>query len=183
MSTSRKHEASKNVRRIVRGAFLLALLALATFATNLGAQQPPPPCHPNPRADEDMDIVSDRGDVEHLPGPLKKRLVQMAGRPHSQLPTQAYAEAHFDRPPFRPKPSELFQYYLLDTTGFEPNPFTSLIRGVNDTRDAHGHRAGLRPPDHRGGARGAGAQARPADRSRTTCARSSTSSPTSPGCS
>ena len=133
MSTSRKHEASKNGPRIVRGAFLLALLALATFATNLGAQQPPPPCHPNPSADEDMDIVSDRGDVEHLPGPLKKRLVQMAGRPHSQLPTQAYAEAHLDRPPFRPKPSELFQYYILDTTGFEPNPFTSLIRGVNDT--------------------------------------------------
>jgi hypothetical protein len=49
----------------------------------------------------------------------------MAGRPHSQLPTQAYAEA--------PNPSQLFQYYLLDTTGFEPNPFTSRIAGVNDT--------------------------------------------------
>jgi len=49
----------------------------------------------------------------------------MAGRPHSQLPTQAYAEAD--------QPSQLFQYYLLDTTGFEPNPFTSLIPGVNDT--------------------------------------------------
>ena len=57
----------------------------------------------------------------------------MAGRPHSQLPTQAYAEAHFDKVPFKPKPSQLFQYYLLDTTGFEPNPFTSLISGVNDT--------------------------------------------------
>src|SRR5262249_36874500 len=40
--------------------------------------------------------------------------------------------AHSDKTPFKPKPSELFQYYLLDTTGFEANPFTSLIPGVND---------------------------------------------------
>ena len=77
--------------------------------------------------------VRNRGDISHLPDPLKDRLVQMAGRPHSQLPTQAYAEAREDDPPFKLKPIELFQYYLLDTTGFEPNPFTSLIRGVNDT--------------------------------------------------
>ena len=72
-----------------------------------------------------MAAVQDRGDIASLPGPLKNRLVRMAGRPHSQLPTQAYAEAD--------QPSQLFQYYLLDTTGFEPNPFTSLIPGVNDT--------------------------------------------------
>jgi len=29
-------------------------------------------------------------------------------------------------------PSQLFQYYLLDTTGFEPNVFTAIIPGVND---------------------------------------------------
>src|SRR5204863_6125991 len=29
-------------------------------------------------------------------------------------------------------PSQLFQYYLLDTTGFEPNPFTKQFQGVND---------------------------------------------------
>jgi hypothetical protein len=28
--------------------------------------------------------------------------------------------------------SQLFQYYLLDTTGFEPNVFTAIIPGVND---------------------------------------------------
>src|SRR5512133_1361723 len=28
--------------------------------------------------------------------------------------------------------SQLFQYYLLDTTGFEPNVFTTIIPGVND---------------------------------------------------
>jgi hypothetical protein len=88
------------------------------------AEQPPPPCFPNPNADQNMATVGNRGDISNLPGPLKNRLVQIAGRPHSQLPTQAYAEA--------PNPSQLFQYYLLDTTGFEPNPFTSLIPGVND---------------------------------------------------
>ena len=97
------------------------------------AQQPPPPCHPNKFAQQDMSAVATRGDVKSLPGPLKDRLIQLAGRPHSQLPTQAYAEAHEDRPPFAPKPSQLFQYYLLDTTSFEPNPFTSIFSGINDT--------------------------------------------------
>src|SRR5216684_4392286 len=112
------------------------LIALCvSFITPLAgyAEQPPPPCHPNLDADEDMAEVRHRGDVRHLPDPLKDRLVRLADRPHSQLPTQAYAEAHFDRAPFKPKPSQLFQYYLLDTTGFEPNPFTILIPGVNDT--------------------------------------------------
>src|SRR5436305_488577 len=113
------------------GAGMLPLTML-TLVTLTQAQQPPAPCHPNRTADMDMATVRDRGDVRHLPGPLKDRLVQLAGRPHSQLPTQAYAEAHFDEPPFKPKPSQLFQYYLLDTTGFESNPFTSLIPGVND---------------------------------------------------
>jgi hypothetical protein len=38
---------------------------------------------------------------------------------------RAYAEAD--------QPSQLFQYYLLDTHGFEPNVFTAKIPGVNDT--------------------------------------------------
>ena len=37
---------------------------------------------------------------------------------------QAFAEAD--------EPSRLFQYYLLDTTGFESNVFTAIIPGVND---------------------------------------------------
>jgi hypothetical protein len=124
-----QHSAS-----IAMGVFLLPMLALITFTFNIGhAEQPPPPCHPNPHAQADMATVRDRGDIHHLPDLLQDRLVQMAGRPHSQLPTQAYAEAHEDTPPFKPKPSQLFQYYLLDTTGFEPNPFTTLIPGVNDT--------------------------------------------------
>ena len=53
--------------------------------------------------------------------PLKDRLAQLANRPHSQLPTQAYAEAD--------KSSLLFQYYLLDTNGFQPNVFTKIFPG------------------------------------------------------
>src|SRR5438128_11355837 len=117
-------------KTIGTGVLSLTMLLLATSARE---QQPPPPCHQNPNATLNMATVRSRGDIRNLPGPLKDRLVQLAGRPHSQLPTQAYAEAHFDQPPFKPKPSQLFQYYLLDTTGFEPNPFTSLIPGVNDT--------------------------------------------------
>lgn len=89
------------------------------------AQQPPPPCHVNPNASKDREAVLNRGDIRQLPSPLENRLADLASRPHSQLPTQAYAEAD--------QPSQLFQYYLLDTTGFEPNPFTALFPGINDT--------------------------------------------------
>ena len=126
--------APEHPLHIALGACLVAMLATATLTpTTADAEPPPPPCHPNPRANLDMAILRRRGDIRQLPDPLKERLVQLADRPHSQLPTQAYAEAHFDNPPSKPKPSQLFQYYLLDTTGFEPNPFTSLISGVNDT--------------------------------------------------
>jgi hypothetical protein len=105
----------------------LVILSAAVILSlrTVRAEQPPPPCHPNPNADADRAAVSGRGDILSLPGPLKDLLVRLADRPHSQLPTQAYAEAA--------NPSQLFQYYLLDTTGFEPNPFTSRIPGVNDT--------------------------------------------------
>ncbi len=83
-----------------------------------------PPCHPNPHSQKDMETVANRGDVRHLPLPLKERLVRLAGRPHTVLPIQTFAEAD--------KPSQLFQYYLLDTHGFEPNVFTTIFPGVND---------------------------------------------------
>ena len=104
------------------------LSILAPYAVH--AEQPPPPCHPNLSANADMAAVKNRGDIVDLPDPLKERLVRLADRPHSQLPTQAYAEAHFDTTPFKPKPSQLFQYYLLDTTGFEPNAFTAIFPGL-----------------------------------------------------
>src|SRR5690349_18868013 len=114
------------MRNLSRVGLSLALLSLPA-----AAKQPPPPCHPNATAAMDVAQVRSRGDVKDLPDPLKDRLSKLAFRPHSQLPTQAYAEAHFDNG--RPKPSQLFQYYLLDTTGFEPNPFTATFPGVNDT--------------------------------------------------
>jgi hypothetical protein len=104
----------------------MASIVVATLMPRItSAQQPPPPCHPNPNATTDMTTVRNRGDISHLPDPLKNQLVTLAGRPHSVLPVQAYAEAD--------QPSQLFQYYLLDTHGFEPNVFTARIPGVNDT--------------------------------------------------
>ena len=111
-------------------SLLLASTTTSSLALGLLApvpvqgQQPPPPCHANPHAAADRQSVLNRDDVRHLPEPLVDRLGALAERPHSQLPTQAYAEAD--------EPSRLFQYYLLDTSSFEPNPFTSLIQGVND---------------------------------------------------
>src|SRR2546427_10941972 len=103
----------------------MASVGLATLpARRAAADQPPPPCHPNPRAAVVRETVANRGDIRNLPTPLKERIVQLADRPHSVLPLQVFAEAD--------KPSQLFQYYLLDTTGFEPNVFTTRSPGVND---------------------------------------------------
>ncbi len=71
-----------------------------------------------------MEIVANRGDIRKLPAELQDRLIRLAGRPHSVLPVQAFNEAD--------QPSQLFQYYLLDTAGVEPNVFTTRIAGVND---------------------------------------------------
>src|SRR5438874_12194140 len=108
--------------------WLTLLAGIGAFTLNVADAknpQPPAPCHPNPHIAEDREAVLNRGDVRNLPDPLRNRLVELAARPHSQLPTQAYAAAD--------QPSQLFQYYLLDTNSFEPNPFTSTIAGVNDT--------------------------------------------------
>jgi hypothetical protein len=107
---------------------LCSVLALAVPAVSgipgARAEQPPSPCHPNPNAAEDEAAVRGRGDIASLPDPVKDRLAQLANRPHTYLPMQAFAEAD--------GASQLFQYYLLDTTGFEPNVFTAIIPGVND---------------------------------------------------
>jgi hypothetical protein len=105
---------------------LYVALTLAVSLLKLAyAEQPPAPCHPNPNAAADRAAVTNRGDNLKLPQPLKDRLVRLADRPHTYLPLQVFAEAD--------KPSQLFQYYLLDTTGFEPNVFTAIIPGINDS--------------------------------------------------
>jgi hypothetical protein len=132
-----EQQATKGAR-FVRFCSVLALAVPAVLAIDRArAEQPPPPCHPNPNAAQDEATIRNRGDIVNLPDPLKDRLAQLANRPHTYLPIQAFAEAHNDDG--TPKPSRLFQYYLLDTTGgfppnvgFERNVFTSLIPGVND---------------------------------------------------
>ncbi len=93
------------------------------------AEQPPPPCIPNATAAQDVATVARRDDVVNLPEPLETRILQVAARPHSYLPIQARAEA--TNANGTPKPSRLFQYYLIDTT-FQPSPFTAKIPGIND---------------------------------------------------
>ena len=110
--------------RTVAVALMLAMSAALLSPPRGYAEQPPAPCHANPNAAADSAAVASRGDVVNLPQPLKDRLIQLADRPHSYLPIQAFAEAD--------RASQLFQYYLLDTTGFEPNVFTTIIPGVND---------------------------------------------------
>src|SRR5246127_2054038 len=111
-----------------RLAWLSSALTLTIAAvlgnSTAGAKQPPPPCHPNPTAAADEAAVRSRGDIAKLPGELQDRLAQLANRPHTYLPLQVFNEAD--------GASQLFQYYLLDTNGFEPNVFTAIIPGVND---------------------------------------------------
>jgi len=110
--------------RTVAVALMLAMSAALVSPPGGYAEQPPAPCHANPNAAADSAAVASRGDVVNLPQPLKDRLIRLADRPHSYLPIQAFAEAD--------GASQLFQYYLLDTTDFEPNVFTTIIPGVND---------------------------------------------------
>src|ERR1051326_2145482 len=126
--------------RTIRGIGLLVALAAAlpsrapgapmptqdakTAHAHGGNQQPPPPCHPNPHAARDQEAVRNRQDVRQLPGPLRDRLGERGGRRHSVGRVEAFAEAN--------SPSQLFWYFLLDSTGFEPNPFTHLFPGLND---------------------------------------------------
>src|SRR5207302_7800835 len=59
--------------------------------------------------------IACRGDIRHLPAPLKNRLILLHHRPSTFDPMTAFSEA--------PKRSRLFQYYLLDTKHFQPNVF------------------------------------------------------------
>src|SRR6185503_18209951 len=99
-----------------------AWLAVAGFGVIVSGSATPP--NPNLSAARDAQEVLHRGDVVNLPQPLKDSLARMARRPHSYLPLPAFAEAD--------KPSQLFQYYLLNTRGFQPNVFTAPTPEIND---------------------------------------------------
>jgi hypothetical protein len=69
-----------------------------------------------------------RGDIFPLSTPdtqaLQDRLILIDCSPHSIAPLQVFAEAD--------NKSLLFQYYLLDSTGFQPSVLTTKIPGIND---------------------------------------------------
>src|ERR1700757_3433995 len=114
-----------NRARLARLSSALTLpIAAVLGSSSTKADHPPPPCPPNPPAAADEAAVRGRGDIAKLPGELQDRLAQLANRPHTYLPLQVFNEAD--------GASQLFQYYLLDTSGFEPNVFTAIIPGVND---------------------------------------------------
>src|SRR6266852_5981511 len=108
----------KSQRKPIRSA-VSVLIGLCLWALI-----PLPTVAQGQRDDDDHPSFVNRRDIRHLPKPLKDRLEELADRPHSFLPTQALNEAD--------KPSQLFQYYLLDTAGFEPNVFTTIVPGIND---------------------------------------------------
>jgi hypothetical protein len=113
----------KRTGPILAAPLLIAALSASSTAMSR-AEQPPPPCHPNPTAAADEAALRARGDIASLPMPLQNRLAQLANRPHTIAPLQAFAEAD--------GASQLFQYYLLDTSGFQPNVFTTTFPGIND---------------------------------------------------
>ena len=114
---------TSNARTVLLALTLAMLTAISSPRSGYG-EQPPPPCHPNPNAALDSAAVASRGDIVTLPQPLQDRLIRLADCPHTYLPIQAFAEAD--------GPSQLFQYYLLDTAGFEPSVFTTIFPGVNE---------------------------------------------------
>ncbi len=100
-------------RRLVLFGALLALALAAAFAALAMDTSAAP-----------GNGIIGRADIRNLPDPLKSRLVELANRPNTFEPARAFSEAA--------SPSKLFQYYLLDTKGFQPNVFTSTIPGLND---------------------------------------------------
>src|SRR5215475_6558091 len=134
----RHGQTERGERRRSGSASLLAALSLAMLipATPLAAQTCPTPapvtplgsCHPS----QCTPGFCSRGDIAALASqpatqPLQDRLVTLDCSPHSVAPVQVFAEAD----PVTRK-SQLFMYYLLDSTGFQPSVFTARIPGLND---------------------------------------------------
>jgi hypothetical protein len=108
---------TRNGARMALGSLALASLA----AIGIGAQTTG---SEGANREPDFHSLARRGDIKLLPAPLQDRVVELALRPHSYLPLTVFGEAE--------TPSQLFGYYLLDTTAFAPNVFTSVVPGIND---------------------------------------------------
>jgi hypothetical protein len=72
-------------------------------------------------------VIAGNADSPRLQ-PLLQRLLTLDCSPHSIPPLQVFAEAD----PTKNGKSLLFQYYLLDSTGFQLSPFTGKVTGIND---------------------------------------------------
>src|SRR5215468_11698461 len=133
----------RKVRARTGGVAVLVALGLAALSPAVWADQTcPSPTPVPPQVDPDSGKMCNpsactpgfcaRGDIAPLASQpatvaLQNRLVTLDCSPHSIAPVQVFAEAD----PVTRK-SRLFQYYLLDSTGFEPSVFTTRITGIND---------------------------------------------------
>ena len=128
----------KTPRNALPGTILLVAIGLTPAAVRADQTCPAPTPVP-PQTDPDTGKMCNpsactpgfcaRGDIAPLSAvaPLQDRLVTLDCSPHSIAPLQVFAEA----PPPEGR-GQLFQYYLLDSTGFQPSVFTTKIPGVND---------------------------------------------------
>ena len=114
---SKTSRARRNGMLLALGTLAVAVLAVSGIAAQSGGSN---------GADREPDVHSlqGRGDIRFLPAPLQDRLLELAARPHSYLPLTVFGEAD--------EASQLFGYYLLDTTTIPPNVFTSIVPGIND---------------------------------------------------
>src|SRR5262249_18911496 len=139
-----QQDKDRGTRGKTRLVPLVAVLGLATLipAAGWADQTCPSPTPVPPQVDPDSQKMCNpsactpgfcsRGDIAPLGNqaatvPLQSRLVTLDCSPHSIAPVQVFAEAD----PVTRK-SRLFQFYLLDNTGFQPSVFTTKIPGLND---------------------------------------------------
>jgi hypothetical protein len=132
---------SRGVKQMVktkrRAIGLAGVCALATLSSAAVSQEAPSAQTARTSEPDDADGIRltgralaeeiqlrNRGDIRQLPRALQNRLLRIGRRPHTFQPITAFSEAD--------SPSQLFQYYLIDTTNFQPNVFTSVIPGIND---------------------------------------------------
>lgn len=127
-------ESRARARRRLAAALAVAALTPLTGRADQTCPDPTPvspqgQCHPSACTP----AFCSRGDIAPLSAvqPLQNRLVEIDCSPHSATPVQVFAEAD----PGAGGRSLLFQYYLLDSAGFQPSVFTTAIPGVNDDPD------------------------------------------------
>lgn len=111
---------------------LVAVLPSAFAGQTCPSPSPVPPlgsCHPS-TCTPGLCSCGDIAPLSSQPAtqPLQDRLVTLDCSPHSIAPLQVFAEAD----PASGGQSQLFQYYLLDSSGFQPSVFTTTIPGIND---------------------------------------------------